>query len=374
MGTVVVSGEVTVSGTVTVTGTVAISGTVTISGSVTVTGTVTISGAVTITSGAVTISTSGGTNILVDKLLQGAYVERRSIISNHGGSVSWYAPTGNNREGKFFPRGCRGFITSIDLYCKDAGAAGGTITVYLAPFMGAAYVYSGTVTIGAGATEAWVNADIKKMWKYDSLFIWTLSSTSDMQIAYDSGPDDDEWVSIDAEVSWARGLNRFWMRVIHEAETVGDLPISGWVNAYSIEGGFGAEKVHYEGTVVAGEIKYLVDFVGEGTFIAAALLASGTVAAEVSGEKLFLRVQIDDHYVFSATPFLAYDSADGFYLRAGSGFPMESWVYDTVLGKYGIRFNPSVPIPFRRHLQVYITNEGDQTHTIQRSVAWYNRL
>jgi hypothetical protein len=263
---------VTVSGTVTVTGTVAISGTpdinlktssitldvnvkntsITVTGTVAISGTpdvnlksstitldvniksqtsaISISGAVTITSGAVTVSTAGGTNIVLDVLTQGAYTERRSAIANNGVASGYAAKTGNDRSGKFFPRGCRGFLTTIYAYCKDAGAAGGTITVYVAPYIGAGAVASADVTVPPGSPAGWLAATFNRMWNYDSLFIWFKSSTADMQMAYDAGSPPDVWNSADAGVSWTFSLGRWHFSVSMFGETCGDVPVSGTVS------------------------------------------------------------------------------------------------------------------------------------------------
>lgn len=228
--TIAVTGTVSITGSVTVTGTVAISGSVTITGTVAISGTVTISGAVTITSGAVTITTVGGTNIIIDKLTQGSYIERQSTISNNGDTPTLNAaPTGDTRNGKFFPRGCRGFIDTIDFYTKDLGTAGGTIYVYIAPYIGSGIVYSGTIAVPASQSEAWLSWTLRKMWKYDSLFIW-FYTTADIARAYDTVINLDSYISVDAGVSWYFGTFRLWIRVIMEGQTVGDLPVSGTVN------------------------------------------------------------------------------------------------------------------------------------------------
>ena len=233
-GTVSISGTVTVTGSVTVSGTVSISGTVTITGSVSITGTVTISGSVTITSGAVTISTSGGTNIIIDKLLQGAYTENRVTLENNGDTAGFWSITGDARRGKFFPRGCRGFIHTIYVYCKDAGVAGGTVTVYLHPHMGIGYIYSATVTVPAAGAAAWRTAALFKKWDCDSCFISAVCSSSDIQLGNDSGTPYDTWTSTDAGASWSSENYRYWFKLGIDAQTVGDLPVSGTVNNIEI--------------------------------------------------------------------------------------------------------------------------------------------
>lgn len=180
------------------------------------------------------IKTFVGTNIIIDKLVQEAFTERRSTISNNGETANWTDATGTNRKGKFFPRGMRGFINTIDVYCKDAGATGGTISVYISPQPSMGYLYTADITVPAGGGADWRSATFNKMWNYDSMFIWILSSTSDMDFGYDSVEKPDGFISTDSAVIWTIDDNRYWLRVIMKGQTVGDVPISGTVNTIPI--------------------------------------------------------------------------------------------------------------------------------------------
>ena len=232
-GTVTVKGAVTVSGTVSIEGTVTVTGSVTVSGTVSITGTVEVTGSVTV-SGAVTIGTIAADNIIIDKLTVGAYTERRSTLSNHGETFAWYDETGNDRWGKFFPRGCRGFIHTIDVWCKDSGDAGGTITVYISPHPSMGYVATATVTVPAEGAEDWRSATFNRMWNYDSLFIFVVCSSAYIKFGYDSGEPYDRFLSGDAGASWEAKSHRGWFRVVMEGETCGDVPVSGVVNTIEI--------------------------------------------------------------------------------------------------------------------------------------------
>jgi len=239
-GTVTVTGTVAISGTVTVTGTVAISGTVTITGAVTVTGTVsitgsvTITGAVTITSGAVTISTSGGTNIIVDKLLQSAYTESRQTVGNPTGQPTGGTPAGAV-WGKFFPRGMRGFITTIYRYVKTTTTDSHTQTFVL------------KVTPDGGTiktcTESWdtvvdgwfpITGISNFYWNYDSLFIGLVAGTANPVSMYDTTTPYDAYTSADDGVTWSIQDRRWYVDITSIGGTVGDIPISGTVNTIEI--------------------------------------------------------------------------------------------------------------------------------------------
>ena len=229
-GTVSISGTVTVSGSVTVSGTVAISGTVTISGTVSISGSVTITGNVTITSGAVTISTAAGTNILIDLLAQGAYTERRVIIANDNGVVAPNTPPSSFNNfalcNKFFPRGCRGVLYTLFVYCKRTST--GILVMHISPYPGSGIVLTATVT--PGANWGWASVNIYRMWNYDSMFIWCTEMDADVSAGYDGTTPNDAY-ALDANGNVV-GLNaiRIYIRAYMIGQTVGDIPVSGTVN------------------------------------------------------------------------------------------------------------------------------------------------
>jgi hypothetical protein len=168
-------------------------------------------------------------NIIMDVLRVGAYTERRSILSNNGADVTWDNwATGDNRRSKFFPRGCRGFIQSIDLWCRDPATGGGTIYVYVAPYPGVGAVYSGTITVPSAGAEAWRAWELAKFWNYDSMFIWWYI-TGSVEYGRDNDAPNDAIRSVDAGATWIVEQLRFWARVIMVGETCGDVPVSGTV-------------------------------------------------------------------------------------------------------------------------------------------------
>ena len=192
------------------------------------------------------IKTSGGVNLVIDKLTQTAYLEDRRTLSNNGETPAWHSPTGDVREGKFFPRGCRGFINTIDVYCKNVGATPRYMTVYISPHPSMGYITSAIVTVPAEAAEDWRSATFNHMWNYDSMFIFVLCSTTDVKIAYDAGAPHDRYQSTDAGATWTAYTDRGWFRAVMKAMTVGDLPVSGTINVIeipSVSSGAEAENV-----------------------------------------------------------------------------------------------------------------------------------
>jgi hypothetical protein len=196
--------------------------------------TINVTGSVTVTSGTVDVKTSGGANIVIDKLTQGAYTERQSTLANNGATATMTPSNLTNRRGKFFPRGCRGFIRSIEIYCNNADTASHTFTIKISPMPGMGPVATFTLSVPANSGNGWRSVTVGRFWNYDSLFIW-VSSDSDSYggLGYDAGEPYDFYNSTD-EVSWTFGSYRFWFRVNLSGETVGDLPVSGTVNTIEV--------------------------------------------------------------------------------------------------------------------------------------------
>jgi hypothetical protein len=140
----------------------------------------------------------------------------------------------SGKRGKFFPRGCRGFIKTIEIYCDNADSVSHTFTVKLSPMAGMGPVATFTLSVAAGSSAAWRAITVKRFWNYDSLFIWvSCDSDSYGQLAYDTGTPYDYYMSTD-EVTWTPASYRYWFRVNFTGETVGDLPVSGTVNTVEV--------------------------------------------------------------------------------------------------------------------------------------------
>ena len=288
------------------------------------------------------IKTSGGVNLVIDKLTQTAYVEDRRTLENKGATPSWTNPTGNLRDGKFFPRGCRGFLATIDVYCKDAGVAGGTITVYISPHPSMGYVASADVTVDAEQTAQWKSATFNRMWNYDSLFIFVVGSTSDMQHAYDSETPYDAYGSTDAGASWTHVDARRWFRAVMKAMTVGDLPVSGTINTIEIPS---AGARNESGAIAADpEVEVtLIEFTGAG-YVEYVLMVS---EAAVKSEQDVYKIYRDGVEVFGADP----DSLNIIGLTASS--PKIQVLNHAVDGYCSIA--TSIRLDFKRSLKVTMT-------------------
>lgn len=355
--TVSISGTVTVTGSVTVSGTVSISGTVTVTGSVSVSGTVSISGSVTVTgsvtvSGAVTVGTVAADNIVIDKLMQTAYLDTRRTMSNDGAEYGYVSSTGTTRRGKWFPRGCRGFIESIEVECKDGEAAGGTITVYIAPYIGAGYLYSAEITVPAGGGLEWRSAIFRKMWKYDSMLIFVLSSTSDMVFSYDYNAPYDRMRSTDSGLTWRSYDGRNYFRVTMKGQTVGDLPVSGTLNTIRIPNQIGTLTQAHPTDVDGGTTEDILATVygcGELTMFQCTF---EEVLGAVSEVFQVLGIVIDGVTFEITMSQLSLSVKD----QVNTVSPISMGQCDDVNHIYQFSFNKS--IPFRQALRIYAKNNA----------------
>lgn len=180
------------------------------------------------------IKTVGLKNVVIDLLNQNAYTERQSTISNNGETPSNYSfATGDTRRGKFYPRGCRGFLNKIQAYCQDTGSSGGTVSIYLSPFPSMGYVKTADITVPASGSADWRDVVFDIMWNFDSMFIYYKTSSDEIKVAYDLGTPVDYYYTADG-VTWSFSSQRFWLKAFMKGETVGDIPVSGTINNIEI--------------------------------------------------------------------------------------------------------------------------------------------
>jgi cytoskeletal protein CcmA (bactofilin family) len=351
-GTVAISGTVTVTGAVTVTGTVSISGTVTVTGAVTVTGTVAISGTVTVTgavtiSGPVTISTIAADNIIIDRLTAGAYTANTTTVTNNGAVVTWKNIGSGYYDGKFFPRGMRGFLQAIEIYCKNENAAQKTITIYISPYIGSGYVYTATLSIAGLATADWRIVYFNKMWEYDSLFIYVETDSTDVYYGSDSGEPVDYFTSSDSGATWTYSAWRMWFRVTLRGQTCGDVPVSGTVNIIEIPNAVGVRSEVALEQIPARTSVYDTTQYGSGRTIAIYFFAGSAWARDY----LYPRVLVDG---VSILPYdNDFDSWQTFMLTERVGFE------GIALTKYEVGMAVlavTLRFPFKRTLQVGFYN------------------
>ena len=224
----------------------------------------------------INIKTSGGANIIIDKLTVGAYTERRSTLSNDNGVTTPTAPplslTGTAFKGKFFPRGCRGYLREFHVYCKRTGA--GKLTLAFSPQMGMGEI--ATVNVIPSADWDWTKAWLRRFWNYDSMFVWVKSCDVDVSYGYDTTIPTDAYISDDSGASWYEEERRYFIRVYIIGETIGDIPVSGTINTIEIPS-VGTEAKG-EGVVVPNVTSTtVVTMEGAGTLVELRLILSTVI-------------------------------------------------------------------------------------------------
>jgi len=179
---------------------------------------------------AINIKTETGANIVIDKLVESAYTEERRTISNKGTTALGYYLPHTYMTGKYYPRGCRGFIKNIIVTARNTDAASHDVSVYISPQPGMGKLAEATFTIPGNTDPTTFTVSINRYWSYDSLFVWLYTdATSGVGIAYDSGTPWDAYHSSDG-FSWTVQTRRYWIDVEYSGQTVGDLPVSGTLN------------------------------------------------------------------------------------------------------------------------------------------------
>lgn len=290
------------------------------------------------------IETADGLNILIDKLKQDAYTERRSTLSNDNGVTTPTAPpsakTGTIGHGKFFPRGCRGFIRNLQIYCKRTGA--GTVTLAVSPIIGMGEIY--TVEITPDADWNWKSAELKKFWNYDSLFIWVKTIDADVSIGYDAVTPYDYWYSGDL-VTWNEDDMRLFVRVSMPAETVGDIPVSGTLNTI---------KIPSASSVVA-----------PGTFEVDTATVTEVVNAEGSGKLLFLYVRFHfEENVPTTIVEITVDGGNPHIFDYWSNLYQEPPVKVAQNGDTATWFLITLPYEFKRSFRVRVYHAEGNTKNV----------
>jgi len=165
---------------------------------------------------------------------QDSTLERRSMVWNDNEietpTVPPHTHIGIDDRGKFFPRGMRGKIEEIQLYCTGNGAA--TVDLVLTPHPGLGPFYTLVLTPAAG--WAWQGVALEEMWNYDSLFIWIRDCDGAITWGGDGELPFDGHTSPDGGATWASVQHRPFIRVVYSGETPGDVPVSGTINTIEV--------------------------------------------------------------------------------------------------------------------------------------------
>jgi hypothetical protein len=321
--------------------------------------TVTISGTPTIN-----VQTSGGANIVIDKLTVGAYTEDRRTLSNNGASATMVTGNYSQPRGKLFPRGCRGFINTVEVYCNNTDSVAHTLTVYFCVQPGMGRVFTATISVPAGASAAWRSASVQRFWNFDSLFLYVKSdSDSYGAVGSDTGTPYDYYYSSD-EIAWAPGSARYWLRVNFTGETVGDLPVSGTLNIIEIPSTSTARQ-YKQLTVPAGGELYDAVQVGSGQVLFIMFWA-GTTGAR---DNLVPRVKCDGNLAMPVDFAMSYYN-DYYVTGTTPGITIGKW--DTTNNYYVLIV--TVPFTFQRSLEVGFRNESTTSSYVGYVMYIYKKI
>jgi len=295
----------------------------------------------------INVRTSGGANIVIDMLTQGAYTERQSTLANNGATATMTGSNSTYRRGKYFPRGCRGYINYVDIYCNNADSASHTFTVYFAVAPGMGPVFSVTISVGGSSGADWRTATVRRFWNYDSMFVY-VRCDSDLygNVGYDNGTPYDGYYSSD-EVTWIIGNVRYWIRVSVTGETVGDLPVSGTVNTVEVPASSSKSSIDLTSVPAGGSVT-LIDYYGCGTCVLIGFYSDSPY--------VYPWIQCDDvDALVSLGGFsLQPGTLNNFMLPVGTGPGVALTKYDTTTNKYGLVI--TVPLQFRRHFKLQAFN------------------
>lgn len=279
-------------------------------------------------------------------------LEWRSLMWNDGdiedGETPEHFLTGSPLRGKFFPRGCRGKIERIEIYCM--ATAGGTLELSISPHPGMGQTY--TVTITPGVAWAWQSVDLRQFWNYDSLFIWLSACEWDASYAYDEVAPHDAHRTLVTPVEWWRQNRRYFIRVVYDAETAGDVPVSGTINNIEIPS-VAATRRWIELKPDADKTLYDTTQLGAGKLLYCIYIVTDDAARDA----LCPRMRVDgDRILPLDVDFAGWNE----WVKTGSP-KIAIGNYDTTAHSYSLVV--AVDIPFKRSIEVGFYNEGAAEQT-----------
>lgn len=133
-------------------------------------------------------------------------------------------------EGKFFASGCRGFLYSIGVYCKNiTPELTGAITVFISQYPSAppeAVLTLNLKEAAPGITEdvaAVRYVKFKKWWTHDSMFIYMRCNAQSTQFAWDFEQPGDGFLSKDDGVTWEPCPEVYWIQLCMYGQTVAEV-------------------------------------------------------------------------------------------------------------------------------------------------------
>lgn len=273
----------------------------------------------------------------------------RSQLSNNGTTPTEISPGPYHYHGKFFPRGCRGFIHELEIYVRNPAVVDDYVHVHFSPEPGMTNVFDVRLTVPALTDPGWITLTIDRFWNYDSLFIWMMVYVAGrVYINYDTGAPRDCYYSTDEE-NWVPYNRRLWIRVNFEGETAGDVPVSGTLNTIPIPNTMAMLHEFTSGDIDASEPYPRMITDRPGGMTAFQCCISKTVGTITPAD-----IQI----TWDIDGTLYTDTLD-FYLEAVEGVtnihaPLNFYLINAEDEKWCFAFN--FPVPCRQHIQVIFEN------------------
>lgn len=258
--------------------------------------------------------------------------------------------TGVAYKGKFFPRGCRGKIEQIELYCRRTGAGTVTLAFSPQPCMGEV----GTVVITPSATWAWQSQVFRRFWNYDSLFIWIKAIGADVSYAYDEEAPQDAHTSDAAIALWQRELRRYFIRAVYNAETSGDVPVSGTINTIELPTNVAA-GASGNVTVPNLTLTFLLALYGIGRLLRLHVYSNSVSLTQ------YLYIYVDGVYI------------DSFVNGLEHTVPLNEYPTKVLVDAANTRTHwvVNIPYPFKRSIALYAYqgSGGNVTFRVERMVC-----
>jgi len=294
----------------------------------------------------------GGQNSL-DSIL-----ERRSLISNNGLVPIMEVGQSFVAKGKFFTRGMRGFLETIEIYCEDTVGAGGSIEVHISPFPESGTSYTANIVVPAAGAPAWRAATFNLFWNYDSMFVWWSEAlVGDVEYAYDVGLPWDAYTGGPTGIVWLVQDRRYWVRVLMAGETPGDVPVSGTLNVVLLPN-LTAAMDHVQVEVDGGDTETILPHIWTMGKLTCLMMKFTQTAGAVPPANLVIIITTDGiaHTFTVAELEAVVDSV----INTVSPISMGSITPAT--NEYQVNF--SVEFPFRQELHVEVQNTAAAGNTI----------
>ncbi len=286
-------------------------------------------------------------------------LERRSLVLNNGAVPVMEAGSAIVARGKFFTRGMRGFLETIEIYCADPLAAGGTIEVHISPFPESGTSYTANIVVPAGGAAAWRAATFNLFWNYDSMFIWWSEALAgDVEYAYDLGLPWDAWGGSPTGIIWLTRDMRYWVRVLMAGETPGDVPVSGTVNSIVIPN-LTAEMAYTNTVVNAGAEQIVLPRVFTMGKLTCLMMTLRQILGAVPPGNMVIHIETDgvDH------TFNIGELREVIVDVVNTVSPISMGLIDAVNNIYQVNF--SAEFPFRQTLVVSVENTAGAGNNIR---------